>query len=108
MRKDLIAFTYKKLFPNAIVDVDYRIMDGKVVVWNDAKLGPQPTDDQIAQAENEVIAEQWISQRVSAYVEEADPLAFEALFDHFARQDDTKLNAWVAKINEIKTRYPKS
>ena len=50
----------------------------------------------------------WEDKRLSAYVEEADPLAFEALFDHFARQDDTKLNAWVAKINEIKTRYPKS
>lgn len=44
--------------------------------------------------------------RKARYVKEIDPLAIEALLDH-AQGDSTKLNALLAKKNQIKTEIPK-
>jgi hypothetical protein len=44
-----------------------------------------------------------INQRQTAYKVESDPLYLEAIYDN----DDSKMQDWRDKVQEIKERYPK-
>ena len=51
----------------------------------------------------------WDQFRRSAYFDESDPLLYEYLFDADQKDKDKKVSKeeWIAKVKEIKERYPK-
>lgn len=51
-------------------------------------------------------AEQITAQRLSAYRAESDPLKIEAEYDAQIAGSDPDYSAWLAKVAEIKERFP--
>lgn len=46
------------------------------------------------------------AQRLAAYRAESDPLKIEADYDAFVNEQVANYSAWIAKVEEIKERYP--
>jgi len=71
--------------------------------WRDAS--PKPTkeelDSQWGSASAIKAAEQAERNRKAAYISEADPLFFKA------QRGEATMEEWQAKVQEIKTRFPK-
>lgn len=51
-------------------------------------------------------AEQVVALRLLAYREESDPLKNEADYDALVSNSQPDYSAWMAKVSEIKERYP--
>lgn len=100
------------LYSDAQAGVDFDLIDRgdgpEILYWNlDA---PQPTLEQLEAVEAEAQAA-WAlkevhAQRLAAYRSESDPLKIEADYDAQVNGTPPDYTAWVAKVQEIKARYP--
>lgn len=64
------------------------------------------TDEQKALAAHEQAVDNALNARRAAYVAESDPLRNELIYDAIAAGREVDLKPWLAKVKEIKERFP--
>ncbi|MFU7013356.1 hypothetical protein ACM75Y_08080 [Pseudomonas aeruginosa] len=72
-----------------------------MIDWSKVKTAEQQEQERW-QAEHDAI----VAERANAYRLESDPLKTEAEFDAIKAGTEPDYSAWVAKVEEIKARYP--
>ncbi|HID9485941.1 TPA: hypothetical protein ACXI1V_002591 [Pseudomonas aeruginosa] len=72
-----------------------------MIDWSKVKTAEQQAQERW-QAEHDAI----VAERANAYRLESDPLKTEAEFDAIKAGTEPDYSAWVAKVEEIKARYP--
>ncbi|KSI58078.1 hypothetical protein [Pseudomonas aeruginosa] len=72
-----------------------------MIDWSKVKTAEQQALERW-QAEHDAI----VAERANAYRLESDPLKTEAEFDAIKAGTEPDYSAWVAKVEEIKARYP--
>jgi hypothetical protein len=89
--------------PQPQVDYTKTVTEGSPVlvngVWTQAWNVTDASADEITQRKADLLA-QAQQQRETAYRNEADALFFKA------QRNEGTMDDWIAKVNEIKTRYP--
>ncbi|MFU5513050.1 hypothetical protein ACM7V7_13435 [Pseudomonas aeruginosa] len=73
-----------------------------MIDWSKVKTAEQQEQERW-QAEHDAI----VAERANAYRLESDPLKTEAEFDAIKAGTEPDYSAWVAKVEEIKARYPR-
>lgn len=64
------------------------------------------TAEQKALAAREQAVDNALNGRRAAYVAESDPLRNELIYDAIAAGQEVDLKPWLAKVKEIKERFP--
>ncbi|HBP0509933.1 TPA: hypothetical protein N2A29_003551 [Pseudomonas aeruginosa] len=72
-----------------------------MIDWSQLKTAEQQAQERL-QAESDAA----LAARANAYRLESDPLKTEAEFDAIKAGTEPDYRAWVAKVEEIKARYP--
>ncbi|HCE6551799.1 TPA: hypothetical protein NH037_000297 [Pseudomonas aeruginosa] len=72
-----------------------------MIDWGKVKTAEQQAQERL-QAESDAA----VAARANAYRLESDPLKTEAEFDAIKAGTEPDYRAWVAKVEEIKARYP--
>ncbi len=72
-----------------------------MIDWSKVKTAEQQAQERWQAAYDTAIA-----ARILAYEKESDPLKAEAEFDAIKAGVEPDYSAWVAKVEEIKARYP--
>ncbi|HHN0254990.1 TPA: hypothetical protein ACRNW5_002990 [Pseudomonas aeruginosa] len=72
-----------------------------MIDWSKVKTTEQQAEDR-RQAEYDAA----VAARADAYRLESDPLKTEAEFDAIKAGTEPDYSAWIAKVEEIKARYP--
>ncbi|MDV7979566.1 hypothetical protein R4K02_21055 [Pseudomonas aeruginosa] len=72
-----------------------------MIDWSQVKTVEQQAQERL-QAESDAA----LAARANAYRLESDPLKTEAEFDAIKAGTEPDYSAWVAKVEEIKDRYP--
>jgi len=95
-----IAKVLQKIRPNAIWSLDNN--DYQKLLWrtDDEKPSLKEIEDAWKEIEVEFEIERLSNLRKNAYREETDPLFFEY------QRGDIEKSEWVAKVEEIKDRFP--
>jgi hypothetical protein len=95
-----IARVLQKIRPNAVWSLDENKFEN--LLWNDESPKPsyQEVSDAWKEIEQDLENEKIKSFRKRAYQEESDPLFFKY------QRGDAEKSEWVAKIQEIKERFP--